>query len=74
MGPEHVALRVFHHEDGGTLVTDPAGNLLQGPRVGLGGEEEPPVRSVLQQEVGVDEEDGGVVKAGAVLLSRVHIN
>ena len=30
--------------------------------------EEPPVLSVLQQQVGVDEEDGGIVKASAVLL------
>ena len=30
--------------------------------------EEPPVFSVLQQQIGVDEEDGGIVKASAVLL------
>ena len=36
--------------------------------MGLGGEKEPPVGPVLQQQVGVDEEDGGVIKTGAVLL------
>ena len=30
--------------------------------------EEPPVLPVLQQQVGVDEQDRGVVQAGAVLL------
>ena len=55
MGPEHVSLRVLHHEDGGALVADAAGHLLQGPAMRLGGEEEPPVCSVLQQQVGVDE-------------------
>ena len=69
--PEHVPLCVLHHEDGRTLVADAACHLLEGPAVSLGGEEEPPVCSVLQQEVGVDEEDGGVVKAGAVLLNSV---
>ena len=28
----------------------------------------PPVLSVFQQQIGVDEEDGGIVKASAVLL------
>ena len=68
MGPERVSLRVLHHEDGGALVADAAGHLLQGPAMRLCGEEEPPVCSVLQQQVGVDEEDGGVIKTGAVLL------
>ena len=68
VSPEHVSLRVLHHEDGGALVADAAGHLLQGPAVRLRGEEEPPVCSVLQQQVGVDEEDGCVIKTGAVVL------
>ena len=74
MGSKHVPLRVLHHQDGRTLVTDPAGHLLQRPPVGLSGEEKPPVRPVLQQQVGVDEEDGRVVKTGAVLLKYQNQN
>ena len=74
MGPEHVSLRVLHHEDGGALVADAAGHLLQGPAVRLRGEEEPPVCSVLQQQVGVDEEDGRVVETGAVFLNYKNQN
>ena len=36
--------------------------------MGLRAVEEPPVLPVLQQQVGVDEQDRGVVQAGAVLL------
>ena len=68
VGPEHLPLRVLHHQDGRALVADPAGQLLQWPAMGLGREKEPPVGPVLQQQVGVDEEDGGVIKTGAVLL------
>ena len=39
----------------------------------LGAVEEPPVLPVLQQEVGVDEQDRGVVKAGAVLLKLTKL-
>ena len=68
MGPEHLPLPVLHHQDGRAPVTDPAGQLLQRPPVGLRGEEEPPVGPVLQKQVGVDEQDGRVIKTGAVLL------
>ena len=68
MGPEHVSLNVLHHQYGGALVADAAGHLLQGPAMRLRGEEEPPVGPVLQQQVGVDEQDGRVIKTGAVLL------
>ena len=74
MGPEHVSLRVLHHQYGGALVADAAGHLLQGPAVRLCGEEEPPVCSVLQQQVGVDEEDGRVVETGAVFLNYKNQN
>ena len=74
MGSEHVPLSVLHHQDGRTLVTNPAGHLFEGPLVGLRGEEEPPVSSILQQEVGVDEEYGGVIKTGAVVLSHVNFS
>ena len=68
MGSEHSPLAVLHHQDGRALVTDPLGHLLQRPPVGLSGEEKPPVSSVLQQQVRVDEEDGRVVQTGAVFL------
>ena len=74
VGPEHSPLRVLHHQDGRAPVADPAGHLLQRPLVGLGGEEEPPVSPVLQQQVGVDEEDGRVVKTGAVFLEYKNRN
>ena len=74
VGPEHSALAVLHHQDGRTLVTDPAGHLLQRPPVGLSGEEKPPVRPVLKQQVGVDEEDGRVVQTGAVFLKYQNQN
>ena len=74
MGPEHSALAVLHHQDGGPLVTDPAGHLLQRPPVALSGEEKSPVCPVLQQQVGVDEEDGRVVETGAVFLNYKNQN
>ena len=40
----------------------------------LGAVEEPPVLPVLQQEVGVDEQDGRIVQTGAVLLDIDKIN
>ena len=39
----------------------------------LGAVEEPPVLPVLQQQVGVDEQDRGVVQAGAVLLKFTRL-
>ena len=50
------------NEDGGSVVADPGGHLSQAFVVGGGREQEPPVLSVLKQEVGVDEQDAGELK------------
>ena len=46
-------------KDGGSVVADPWGHLGQALVVRGGGVEEPPVLPVLQQQVGVDEQDAG---------------
>ena len=46
-------------EDGGSVVADPWGHLGQAIVVRGRGVEEPPILPVLQQLVGVDEQDAG---------------
>ena len=54
---KHIPFCVLHHEDGGALVANPAGHFPQALVMLFGGVKEPPVLPVLQQQVGVDEED-----------------
>ena len=68
MSSKHMTRSVPDHNDGGALVAYPVCHFLQGPGVGVAGVEEPPVLPVLQQQVCVDEQDGGIVQTGAILL------
>ena len=56
---KHIPLGVLHHEDGGALVAHPARNFRQALVMLFGRVEEAPVLPVLQEQVGVDEEDAG---------------
>merc|ERR1712107_259000 len=68
VSPEHIAFSDFNNQNCGSLVTNPLCHLLESSGVFGSTVKESPVLSVLQQQVGVDEEDGSIVKTSTVLF------